>query len=79
MIGLPLPSALKPELHASLEAEVALTVVTVSEVIAKAGQIEICIHQRHPDMLIHHDVNATTDDHRETHCSMEKCWRIRRY
>jgi hypothetical protein len=49
---------LEPELNASLEAKVALTVVAAGEVIAEAGQLIIRIHEPDCEVLRDGDVNA---------------------
>ena len=51
----------EPELHSGLEAEVALAVVAAGEVVAKAGQHIICIHDPDRDLLGHREVAANLE------------------
>jgi hypothetical protein len=48
----PKRSSLTPELNANLKAEVALAVVASGEVVAKAGQLIIPVHQPDPEVLM---------------------------
>jgi len=54
-------SLLEPELHAGLEAEVALTIVSACEVVAEAGQLIVRIDQADGERAANRDVHAAAD------------------
>lgn len=57
--------ALETELHAGLEAEIALAVVAVREVIAEASQLKISVHDANRDLLSDCYVDTSANGHGE--------------